>query len=136
MLQFLGVECNIVKHHRIGNQSNTKVRPIKIELRSASDASEILKRAKQLRYDDYYANTYIYKWLSDSEIKLRHNQCDALNKSVPIRKDGKNKYVVASGEIRQRDNSGRLQPFKGVLPAVASLSKAKNVQGGSQVALQ
>ncbi len=89
MLQFLGVKGDIVKHSRIGNQNNTKVRPIKIELRSASDASESLNRAKQLRYDDYYANTYINKWLSESDMKLRHSQCDALNQSVPARKDGK-----------------------------------------------
>jgi hypothetical protein len=138
MLQFLGVKCDIMRHSRIGNQNSTKVRPIKIELRSASDAGEILNRAKQLRYDDYYANTYINRWLSESEMKLRHSQCDALNQSVPARKDGMKQYVVASGEIRQRNARGRLQPYRGVLPAVASTStsKAKNVLGGSHVAPQ
>jgi hypothetical protein len=74
----------------IGNQNSTKVLPIKIGLRTASDAGEILNRAKQLRNGDYYANTYINKWLSESEMKLRLSQCDALNQSALARKDGKN----------------------------------------------
>jgi hypothetical protein len=50
-MQYLGVKGDIVRHSRTGNQNSTKVRPIKIKLKSAS---EFLNRAKQLRYDGYY----------------------------------------------------------------------------------
>lgn len=67
-----------------------------------------------MRYDGYYANTYIYKWLSENEMKLNRSLCDVLNQSVPASTDSKKQHVVSKGRIRHRDASGRLQPYRSV----------------------
>ena len=155
MLDFLGCRCDFTRSSRIGrssHQSDARARPLKLELRTASDASNILSRAKHLRHDTYYGGVYINKWLSNEEmkdIKSLHRQCDELNKN---NMNDKRKFIVVSGRIMQRDTDGRLQIYGG-LPDInkpcsyidspskkqqqkitTQSTQAKNAQRGSHVA--
>ena len=93
---------------RSSHQGGAKARPLKLELRTASNASNILSRAKHLRHDTYYGGVYINKWLSDEEmkdIKSLRRQCDELNKN---NMNDNRKFIVVFGRIMQRDTDGRL----------------------------
>lgn len=154
MFDFMGARCDVIRHSRIGrspHQSNkSSTRPIRVELRSASNASIILSRAKHLRYDAYYGGVYINKWLSEDEmncVKLLRRQCDALNRDLPIDNNGRKRFVVISGKIMQRNSNGRLETYSsnhGDNPVVSHgtsssssqrpTQQPKNDQGGSRTA--
>mgnify|MGYP000414472773 CR=1 FL=1 len=114
MFVFLGCPCDIMRSSRIGRppqRDGDKARPIKVELRSASDATAIISRAKYLWRDNYYGGVQLCKWRSDEEmkeIKSLRQQCDSLNKN---NHSGPNQYFVISGKIMQRDAKGRLQAY-------------------------
>ncbi len=111
MLDFLNCQCDVTRSTRVGREYNGKVRPIKMELRTSSDASIILSRAKYLRHNAYYSGVYVSKWLSEDEmkaVKTLRQQCDSLNKNC---KNGRKQFVVISGRLMQRDVRGRLQTF-------------------------
>ena len=117
MLDFLECRCDFTRSSRLGRssyQGGATARPLKLELRSANDASNILSRAKHLRHDDYYGGVYINKWLSDDEmnaVKALRRQRDELNKN---NKNDSKKFVVVSGKLMQRDTDGRLQVYGGL----------------------
>jgi hypothetical protein len=98
MFDFLGARVTLfVIQDRLPQQQQQRRTPHKVELSFASDASEILKRAKLLQYSDYYASTYVNKWVPDDVMKLRRRQCDALNQANPARKDGRKQFVDRIG---------------------------------------
>jgi hypothetical protein len=120
MLEFLVCRCDIVRHSRIGRRfdqsTSLRVRPIKVELRSASDAFLILSRAKRLSDDSYYYNVRISKWLSDVEmkhVKSLREECDSLNLKHPCGKSNRKLFVVVSGKIMKRNLNGRLTVYNG-----------------------
>ena len=92
MFSYLNCRCDIVRHSRLGvysSKSISHVRPIKIELRSASEASTLISRAKYLRNDAFYDGVYINKWLTDEkmrDLKQLRRQCDFLNQKHPSSK--------------------------------------------------
>lgn len=55
MFNFLEYKCDINTPSRIGqlNNKKDKMRPIKVELKLASNASAIHNRAKNFRYEGY-----------------------------------------------------------------------------------
>ena len=117
MFSYLNCRCDIVRHSRLGvysSKSISYVRPIKIELRSASEASTLLSRAKYLRNDAFYDGIYINKWLTDEKIrdlKQLRRQCDVLNQKHPSSKKDRKAFVVVSGKIMQRNSYGRLEVY-------------------------
>ena len=117
MLDFLGCRGDFTRSSRMGRssyQGGATARPLKLELRTANDASNILSRAKYLRHDAYYGGVYINKWLSNEEIrsiKSLRQQCDELNR---YNKNDSKKFVVISGRLMQRDTDGRLQVYDGL----------------------
>jgi hypothetical protein len=113
MLDFLDCRCIITHHSRVGF-ANNRVRPIRLELKSANDAKLVLARAKHLRADEYYAGVFINKWLSETEMKLvreKRRECDNLSKDYPSSHHGRKPFVVVSGTIMQRLSNGRLQAY-------------------------
>lgn len=147
MFQYLYCKCDVISPTRIGNQdySKSKMRPIKVVLSQASNASVILRRAKQLSYNEYYESTFISRWVPDEKMLLFRRQRDALNQEHPANKNGRKQFAISSGEIKQRDSKGRLQTYRGLLPTVPvapgprhpprNVSSApKTGAGGSQVA--
>jgi hypothetical protein len=114
MFAFLDCRCDVIRQLRIGRNLQSTARPIKVELRSASDASVILARAKSLRKDKYYAGIYISKWLSDEEMKSLKQlrlHCDVLNRDRPVGKDGRKQFIIISGRLMKRNASGRLEAY-------------------------
>ena len=119
MFDFLDARCDIIRQSRLGRLSQrsggSNARPIKVELRSVSDAV-ILARARCLREDAFYANVYIKKWLSKDEmkeVKLLRRQCAALNHDQPSDINGRRWFVVLSGKIMEHNPSGRLEAYEG-----------------------
>jgi hypothetical protein len=88
MFTYLGCRCDIVKQERFGRAArHDRVCPLKIVLRTLTDASMIVSRAKILNNDEYYASVRISKWLSPKELgdlkRIRH-QCEVLNQAHPV----------------------------------------------------
>ena len=85
-LEFLNCPSIISSQCRIGhsiNSASTNPCPIKIQLRSSSEANLLLSTEKNIRREEYYSDVYISKWHSQEEMndeKLLCQQCDALNK--------------------------------------------------------
>jgi hypothetical protein len=113
MFDYLGCACCIVGQSRVGLSARSNLpRPIKLELKSATDANLLLSKARFLRRDDYYTGVFINKWLTQDEAKrVKHLRewCNSLNKKHPG-KSGRKDFVVISGELKKRDSSGSLQP--------------------------
>jgi hypothetical protein len=134
MLQFLNCPCNVICSKRVGQPGNaaSALRPIKLEIKAASDASILLSKAKNLRLNDYYAGIYINKWLSEDEmqaVKLERKRCYELNQQHPVAKGERKKYIVISGVLNVRNSNGQLKPID---PAKSQTRRSsKNGQGGS-----
>jgi hypothetical protein len=71
MMEFLGCSRSITHHCRMGYfvDRSSKLRPIKMKLKSASDASLLLSKASELRLNSYYSGVFISKRMARDEIK-------------------------------------------------------------------
>ncbi len=125
MFDFLGCVCNINSHTRFG-RVGTAPRPIKVQLKSSDEVSLVLSHAKYLRDDLFYKGVNISKWLTQEElshIKSLRQLCQKLNAENST-KSKRDKYVVISGGLKERDDSGRLKSVDSSLLTAAPASKA------------
>jgi hypothetical protein len=65
MFEYLRCRCDVVYHTRIGRavsgRHDLTGRPIKVELKSSSEANSIIANAKYLRDEPYYHTVYVSK---------------------------------------------------------------------------
>jgi hypothetical protein len=81
-----------------------------VELLDISEQSAILLSAKNLK-DTAHSNVYIRKWLNDIEReqdKLLRDRCLKLNDKYPADSEGKRRFSVINGHIRERRSNGSI----------------------------
>ena len=124
ILEYIGYNGPVIRVHRMGRLSSaaptnskpnkTKTRPVKVQLESKADCQYVLSQARWLRENPAMANIYISQLLSREEIervKALRRHCESLKKSAVSDKKGRKRFVVLSGKLMFRADSGKLEPY-------------------------
>ena len=85
-----------------------------MQLECKADCQYVLSQAKWLRENPAMANIYISQLLSREEIervKALRRHCESLNKSAVGDIKGRKRFVVLSGKLMFRADSGKLEPY-------------------------
>jgi hypothetical protein len=110
---------------RVGGDAVPKARPLKVELSSLSDKDYLLSLSKDLKWHKKYKLVRISPYLTQDEMKkvniLREEQYK-LNLALPVADGIKPKYVVISGRLMRRCDSGKLIPVRDALQAVINMT--------------
>ena len=121
LLDNISNSYHLVKFRRLGKPSTQtsaktvtpqklRVRPLLVELLDNIEQSAILLSAKNLK-DTRYSNVYIRKWLNDDERekdKFLRDRCLKLNEKYPCNIEGKKRFSVINGFIRERRENGSI----------------------------
>jgi hypothetical protein len=155
ILRLISCHARPKKVSRIGREGGSHPRPVKIEMFTPADSDELMSCASELQQNNSTRHLKLTPWLSEQEmlkVKATRKRCKELNDAAHPRRSGPSPFFVISGVIKTKDRRGKIITYREPSPASTStksspntssstaadpsastVTKSKNVQGGSQV---